>query len=653
MKAFITSLPSRISRVSHATLTYAMAHKVIAGIGVLLVLGGGYWAYASAKTNATTTQYVLTRIDTEHIESTITASGQVAASHQLDLSPKASGEVTSVSVKAGDTVKAGQLVATIDASDAQKTVRDARLSLESAQISYAQAITSANTSISNGQTSVTNTRESGFDAVASAEQNLATVTQGLTTLLLGPTDITGYGGPANVVAYANLIDNTEPTAQAVRQTAQDSYDAAIASYNQTFASYQAASRDGSPEDIQNLLTQVRDTTAKVNTAAKNAQIFFQLVNATVQEHNLLTTPPSLASDISTANSYVSSMSSTASSLASAQSSLTSAIQSNSSNTQSIQGGTPLAIQSAELTLAKAKQSLADAEASLADYVVRAPFDGTIAEVDVQKFDQASGKVATLITNEQYADISLNETDIASVRTGQAATLTFDAIDGLTIQGTVAQVNQIGTVSQGVTTYTVKIGFDTQNARIKPGMTVNASVITASKENALVVPSSAIKLSGTEHYVEVATINAANLSAGTNASSSAPRRARAGSTTPSAAGGSFASSTRAFGAGAGRALTVDTSSVTITRVPVTIGIESDTKSEITSGLSAGQLVVSQSLNASGASTAKTSGGLFGLFGGGTRTSTTGARSTGSGNASFRTAGSAGGTAAPAGAPPIGG
>jgi HlyD family secretion protein len=654
MKSFIISLPSRFIHAARSAWTYAFGHKVIAGIAILLVLGGGYWAYASAKADAVTTQYALARVTSEPIQSTVTASGQVAASHQLDLSPKATGEVTSVTVKAGDAVKAGQVIATIDSTDAQKTVRDAQLSLESAQISYTQAITSANTSITNGETSVTNANDSGFDAVTSAEQNLATVTDGLTTLLLGPNELTGYGGPATLIVYANLMDNNEPTAQAVRQTTRDSYDAAIASYNETFAAYQAASRDGSPQDTQDLLAKVRDTTTKVNAAVKDTQVFLQLTNTTVQNHDLLPTPPSLASQISTINSYMSTMNSTASSLSSAQSSLTSAVQSNTSNTQSITGGTPLAIQSAELTLARAKQSLADAEASLADYVVRAPFDGTIAEVNVQKFDQSTSKVATLITNEQYADISLNETDIAKVRAGQTATLTFDAIDGLTIDGTVAQVNQIGTVSQNVTTYTVKIGFDTQDARVKPGMTVNAAIVTASKDAALVVPSSAVKTSGTEHYVEVATMTtaAAPSSTGATASSTAMRRMRTSSSTPSTAAGSASSTRATTGAVAGRTLTVDTSSVTVTRVPVTIGIESDTMTEITSGLSAGQLVVSQSLNASG-KTAAQSGSIFSFLTGsrttGTGATRTGATGAGGTTGAFRTTGAAGGGAArPAGA-----
>lgn len=648
MKSFLTSLPSHIASGVRRVWSYAMAHKIIAGVAAVVVLFGGYKLYAAHQASVTTTQYVLARASNQPIESTVTASGEVAASHQLDLAPKASGQVTGVYVKAGDTVSAGQLVATIDATDAQKTVRDAQLSLQSAQISYTQAITSANTSITNSQTSVGTQSESAFDAVTAAESNFQTVTHGIDTLLHAKSDVPSYQSNEAANAYVRVIDQDAPQAESVRETAQSSYEAAIDSYNETFSAFQAASRSSSPEDIQNLVTRVQDTAAKIAQAAKDTQAFLSLVNTTTQQHDLLAQPPSIGTQVTTAASYVSTISSTANSLASAQSSLTSAIQSYSSNTQSISGGMPLSIQSAELTLAKAKESLADAQTALADYTVRAPFAGTIAAVDVQKFDQSGTKVATLITTEQYADISLNESDIASIRAGQKATLTFDAIEGLTIDGTVAQVNQVGTVSQGVTTYDVKVGFDTQDDRVKPGMTVNATIVTASKDSALVVPSSAVKNQNGEYYIEVATMTGSSTPKmnGTGAGftagfgSSTERRPR------------MASSTAGFGIGtstqfAGRTLnlTVSTTAVTVRRVPVTIGIQSDTMTEITSGLTPGELVVSQSLNASGATTSS-SKGLFGLFGGsGTRTPagsatriTTGSKTTGTapraaGNATF--------------------
>ena len=82
------------------------------------------------------------------------------------------------------------------------------------------------------------------------------------------------------------------------------------------------------------------------------------------------------------------------------------------------------------------------------------------------------------------------------------TLTFDAVPDLTMTGKVAQIDSIGTVSQGVVNYNVKISFDTNDIRIKPGMSVNTAIITNVRQDVLTVPNSAIKNQGGSTYVEM-------------------------------------------------------------------------------------------------------------------------------------------------------
>lgn len=101
-----------------------------------------------------------------------------------------------------------------------------------------------------------------------------------------------------------------------------------------------------------------------------------------------------------------------------------------------------------------------------------------------------------------ATISLNEVDIASIKIGQKTALTFDAIDGLSISGTVVEMDSVGTVSSGVVTYNVKIAFDNDDERVKPGMSTNVEITTNSKQNVLMVSNSAIKTRSDVSYVEV-------------------------------------------------------------------------------------------------------------------------------------------------------
>lgn len=157
------------------------------------------------------------------------------------------------------------------------------------------------------------------------------------------------------------------------------------------------------------------------------------------------------------------------------------------------GTDALDLESAQLSVRQRQIALADAQQNYAKYALRAPIAGTIAAVSLVKGDQAgSGTSAvTIVSPQQLAEITLNEVDVAKVKLGQKATLSFDAIEGLTLTGTVADIDGIGAVSQGVVSYGVKIVFDTTDPQIKPGMSVSAAIITSVKQDVLMVPTSAV------------------------------------------------------------------------------------------------------------------------------------------------------------------
>ena len=61
---------------------------------------------------------------------------------------------------------------------------------------------------------------------------------------------------------------------------------------------------------------------------------------------------------------------------------------------------------------------------------------------------------------------------------------------------------MGAVSQGVVSYGVKIAFDIEDERVKPGMSVTVDIITDAKQDVLVLPNSAIKFQKNSYYVEL-------------------------------------------------------------------------------------------------------------------------------------------------------
>ena len=199
---------------------------------------------------------------------------------------------------------------------------------------------------------------------------------------------------------------------------------------------------------------------------------------------------------------------------------------------------------------------------LANYFIRSPFKGILASLDIKKGDTVSqsNEIATILTEDRIATISLNEVDVAQVKSGQKVLLKFDALPDLNVRGEVALVDTIGAVTQGVVTYNVQIKFNANGVDIKPGMSVSAIITNESKENALIIPSSAIKQDRGTKYVEVLTPDA----------------------------------------------------LSPIKKEIEIGLENDTESEILSGLKAGEKVVTQTItgssNTSTSSTGATNSGI---------------------------------------------
>ena len=176
------------------------------------------------------------------------------------------------------------------------------------------------------------------------------------------------------------------------------------------------------------------------------------------------------------------------------------------------------IESARAGIAAAEQNLVAAQLSYqkarddaSKRRVVSPIDGTVNEINIKNGDDlgsnssSSAKVTPIIVGDLAtvkASISVNEVDISKVALGQKAMMTFSALDGLALSGTVEKMDSLGTISSGIVTYTVTIGFDVPDERVKPGMSVSASIIYDVKSDTLIVPSGAVKTDASGPYVQV-------------------------------------------------------------------------------------------------------------------------------------------------------
>jgi len=498
----------------HSARAYATAHKVIATIVAAVVLYGGYYAYGIFTAPSTAARYVTTTIATGTVVATLTETGQVSASQQISLSPKASGEVVSVYVKPGDRVYAGQVIAQIDATNAMQSLRNAQLALQNAEISYQQTTATstlalnlivAKNGVTNSQIALQKTHNDAYASIAGIYSDLGTIVRGLDSALHDST-VSGRTNQQNIDAYTDLVSTHDDSISIYRNSAQTSYTAAYDAYNNGIAAYKATNSALSDDELMAL---ARSAYANVQTAAeavRNAHDFFDRVTTDYSLYNLGTSS-TLAGLLSSTNTYTATVSSDLGNALSDQSSIVSAEQSLAQSQDALQkargGSNTLTVQQAALSLQQAKDSVTNAQTTLAGYTVTAPFAGTIASVGVQKYDQAGSgtAVAILVTSEKTVNITVNEVDASKLSVGQKATLTFDALPNVSIAGTVSSVNAIGIISSGVVSYAAVIAFDTPSASVKPGMSATADIIIGA-ETGLVIPSGAVKTANGQSYVEI-------------------------------------------------------------------------------------------------------------------------------------------------------
>lgn len=483
------------------------AHRAISSVIGIAILISGYWTYGKITATTGEAQYVLENAKKGAIITSISGSGQVSASNQIDLKAKTSGDIVYFSANAGQKYAAGTLLVKIDTRNAEKIVRDAEINFEQAKLDLEKmkGLTTSEGSVrgvkEKAVENIDKAYEDGFNKVADAFLEFPAVMSGLQDILYSKNSTLGGSSVLNVDFYSSAAaryDANTINADKADQYKNDAiakYAAARNSYDKNFNDYKSTSRFSDKSNVENLINETYDTTKDMAEAVKSVNNLIQYYKDKLTANNL--TAPAIADiHLASLNSYTGKTNSYLVDFLSVKTT----IQTNKENLVL----TDFDIADQQIKVSQAENTLIEAKDALKDCYVYTPFSGTLAKVNIKKGDTLSNgtTIGTFITEQKIAEISLNEVDVAKVKIGQKVTLTFDAIEGLSIAGTVSGVDTIGTVSQGVVTYNVKINFDTQDARVKSGMSVSASVITSVKQDILTVPNSAVKSQGDSYYVEM-------------------------------------------------------------------------------------------------------------------------------------------------------
>ena len=116
------------------TKNIVFSHKFISLIIIIILIAGGYYGYGAIFPKKAGTTYVTTAATNGTITTSVSGSGQVAASSTISLQFQASGTLTYLPVQNGQNVSQGQLIAELDTTNAQESITNDESSLQSAQI---------------------------------------------------------------------------------------------------------------------------------------------------------------------------------------------------------------------------------------------------------------------------------------------------------------------------------------------------------------------------------------------------------------------------------------------------------------------------------------------------------------------------------------
>jgi HlyD family secretion protein len=126
--------------------------------------------------------------------------------------------------------------------------------------------------------------------------------------------------------------------------------------------------------------------------------------------------------------------------------------------------------------------------------LRAPKAGLISDVSIKEGELAGTQpIITLVDlSRLHIDITVDEVDVAKIKPGQEVMITLDALPDATIKGTIDRIAPASSTVGGVVSYSVRVLLGPTNTVLKAGMTANTSVVLERRENVLLAPNWAVR-----------------------------------------------------------------------------------------------------------------------------------------------------------------
>lgn len=447
-------------------------------IGVVALILAGSVAYYLIGSKPPTLTYV--QAAAGNVTEDVTGTGTVSPVQNPDLAFQVGGRVSDVSVKVGQRVEAGALLASLDTGVLGAQAAQAQANLAGV-VAPPRGVDLAGkqTAVSSAQTTLDNTYAALPAVLEDAESKAETAVYTAADPYL--TNLNGADQPRP--AFTSNNGTAAAAAGADRQQLKAVFDG----WDKELASFSTSS---TPADADSALA------TAISNATQVRRFFDDFVAAANNAYPALSQPElasitggraSVNADILALTQQQQALSSQKLAVQSAQDVLT----------QTQAGATSQAVAAAQ-----AQADAADAQLRQAEII--APFSGTIASVQVKEGDVVSpnqSAIALIPDGGFEVDVYLSEVDATKLVVGDTADVTLDAYGaGADFPASVGTIDSAPTIVNGAPSYKVTLVFAKADARIATGMHANATIHAGAKQGVVTIPLNAIITDGNATYV---------------------------------------------------------------------------------------------------------------------------------------------------------
>jgi multidrug efflux pump subunit AcrA (membrane-fusion protein) len=460
--------------------------RVVIGVVVLVVLGGGAAAFAATRSNDPS--YRTAIAGPASVTSVLNGLGTVQPVSQATVTFPVGGQVASVSVKQGDQVSSGQVLAELNTTALAGQVSSAQSTLANAQAKLASDQTS--------QTSAATPTQTPSSSSSNKSGSSAKLTQLLKSISTGQNAVRGA---------QQKVDADLQLAGAALKKAQTTCPDIIKQLGTPPAATTTTTSEPPPtttpppttppvdvSDCTDLLQQVQDAQAKTG----------------ADETALSTAEATLSTALGQAATAV--QQSSTSSSSGGGGATTPQTGGGGASASGRGGGSstpPSADQIAadQASVDAANAQLAANQQNMAAASLVSPIDGTIAQVDIVAGQNASAnsstaKIVVIGPGGNQVTTAVNDNQVGNVKPGQAATVTPDGA-GKPLTGKVVSIGALAsTTSGGSASFPVTISLDGGGTGLFAGSTASVAITLGNAKAAVTVPTSAVHTIGATSFV---------------------------------------------------------------------------------------------------------------------------------------------------------